>query len=296
MKIKDVCLQTGLTDRTIRFYIEKGLLNVNASDINGRNYREYSEEDVEILNDISKLRKAKFSVQDILDMQNANKCLDEIVASHYYQLEQEQHANEIILTRLKKIQGRNNISWRKLANILLSNEETKIEGLRNLTDDEPVIIESRSVKEYVKIIIITLVVFVVLLASSIVIIRHRYNQRTMLTFFNISEVRVLDKWTEAGEGYVFLSTKEEGAVGYDDYFFEGKALRVKNDDYYHAIMTGEDSYQSISVRMEIPYNEAKALGVLDDNGNVQIEKVLLNQDYVKDYCVIESVMQDDKYH
>ena len=62
MKISEVCTRTGLTDRAIRFYLEKGLLEKTAEYINGRNCREYTEEDVQQLNRISALRRAGFSI------------------------------------------------------------------------------------------------------------------------------------------------------------------------------------------------------------------------------------------
>ena len=79
MKIKEVCERTGLTDRTIRFYIEKGLLTTDSRLVNGRINRDYSEEDILLLNDISTLRKAGFSIQDILDMQNSSRDINDII-------------------------------------------------------------------------------------------------------------------------------------------------------------------------------------------------------------------------
>lgn len=46
MKLKEGCDRTGLTKRTVRFYEEKELLVPQKTYKNGREYREYSEEDV----------------------------------------------------------------------------------------------------------------------------------------------------------------------------------------------------------------------------------------------------------
>ena len=48
MKLKEVCEATGLTRKTIRLYEEKGLLVPQKEARNGREYREYSQEDVEV--------------------------------------------------------------------------------------------------------------------------------------------------------------------------------------------------------------------------------------------------------
>jgi len=55
MKIKEVCRKTDLTERTVRFYIEKGLLQPISSESNNRIYYDFSE------NDIVKLKQATMS-------------------------------------------------------------------------------------------------------------------------------------------------------------------------------------------------------------------------------------------
>ena len=109
-------------------------------------------------------------------------------------------------------------------------------------------------------------------------------------------MEILDKWMEDGKKFVLVSTNSDAAIGYDSYFFEERALRIKNIDYYNAMTVGDAIYQSISIRIEIPYGEAKKLGLLGADGNVSLEKVLSSEDYIKSYCVIESMRQDDKYY
>ena len=52
MKIKEVCERTGLTERTVRFYMQKGLIAPKGELRNGREYSEFSETDVEMLQDL----------------------------------------------------------------------------------------------------------------------------------------------------------------------------------------------------------------------------------------------------
>ena len=293
MKIKDVCLRTGLTDRTIRFYIEKGLLNVNANDVNGRNYREYTEEDVEWLQDIAKLRKAKFSVQDILDMQNSNENINNIIARHHTHLEQEQLANELIVQKLKDIDDHKVFSWRELAHTLFGDKETEQDTMDFPVCDEPIVIEySRTLKDYLKIIIPVLLFSIILIIGAIFALRHRYNQRDLMTAICISNVSVHDKWIEDQETFVSVSTNPDTAVGYDNYFFEHRTLHVKNIDYYNALMKENGIYMSMTIEIEIPYIEAKKNKLLDIANHIDIESVLSSQDYIKSYCTITSVMQD----
>lgn len=68
MKIKAVCEYTGLTDRAIRFYVEKGLITPESVTMNDRTYYEYGEEEVELLKIIVILRRSGFSIEEILSM------------------------------------------------------------------------------------------------------------------------------------------------------------------------------------------------------------------------------------
>lgn len=69
MKIKSVCDRTGLTERTIRFYIEKELIRPEHVIRNNRVYYDFTEEDVKVLEQILVLRKARFSIDRIKEMQ-----------------------------------------------------------------------------------------------------------------------------------------------------------------------------------------------------------------------------------
>ena len=65
MRISEVCKRTGLTERTIRYYEEEGLISPEKEERGGRIYRNYSEQEVSELETISSLRKLLFSVEEI---------------------------------------------------------------------------------------------------------------------------------------------------------------------------------------------------------------------------------------
>ncbi len=62
MTIKDVEKATGLTTKSIRYYEEKGLINIKRND---NDYRNYTELDIERLKLIKILRYINFSIEDI---------------------------------------------------------------------------------------------------------------------------------------------------------------------------------------------------------------------------------------
>ncbi|MGI2293798.1 MerR family transcriptional regulator [Paenibacillus sp. GXUN7292] len=89
MKIKEVCKRTSLTERTIRYYVERQLIHPKAEIINGRNYLDYSEEDVSQLLWIAELRKLHFSIEDIIQMMDFPQQLSSILVHHRDALKQE---------------------------------------------------------------------------------------------------------------------------------------------------------------------------------------------------------------
>ena len=66
MKIKTVCEKTGLTDRTVRYYIEEGLINPQFTEnYLGRKAFDFTDENISELNDIAILRSFDFSIEEI---------------------------------------------------------------------------------------------------------------------------------------------------------------------------------------------------------------------------------------
>ena len=78
VKLKEVCASTGLSRKTIRLYEEKGLLVPQMERRNGRDYREYTQEDVETLREIATLRRAWFTMDEIARMQQDPDTIAEI--------------------------------------------------------------------------------------------------------------------------------------------------------------------------------------------------------------------------
>lgn len=82
MKIKSVCELTALSDRTVRHYIEEGLLSpCYTENYLGRRAFDFSDADVQMLKDIAVLRKFGFSIAEIKTIQeNPTQSIDIISA------------------------------------------------------------------------------------------------------------------------------------------------------------------------------------------------------------------------
>ena len=79
MKIKTVCEVTGLTDRTIRYYIEEELITPTYTEnYLGRKSFDFSHEDMDTLKNISILRRFDFTIDEIRQIiidANASTCI-----------------------------------------------------------------------------------------------------------------------------------------------------------------------------------------------------------------------------
>lgn len=82
MKMKQVCGQTGLTERTVRFYVEKELCSPETRWVDGRKYYDFSPENVEELRQAAELRKAYFSIQAIQTMRRQPEQIPEILKTY----------------------------------------------------------------------------------------------------------------------------------------------------------------------------------------------------------------------
>ena len=107
--IEQVSARTGLTKRTLRYYEEVGLLPPTG--LTEGNYRRYSEEDIQRLERIKKLRDLLgFSLADIRELLNADDERGEIKVAYQQETEaaakiaQLDRADEIIRSQLQLIE------------------------------------------------------------------------------------------------------------------------------------------------------------------------------------------------
>ncbi len=105
MKMKEVCTRTGLTERTVRFYIEEGLLVPERRELNGRSYFNFSEEDVRQLECVAVLRKAQFSIAQIIVMKENPDVIAATVSALQAELGQELSDAQESVEALKSLAG-----------------------------------------------------------------------------------------------------------------------------------------------------------------------------------------------
>ncbi len=123
MKIKQVCDSTGLSERTIRFYIEKGLIAPQSCEQNRRTYYEFGEDDVRQTEQIAILRKIGFSIAEILTMKNEPKCIGSIIEEHLISLEESARKQAEALTAVQNAVGSQYPSLSALCAVLTESAE-----------------------------------------------------------------------------------------------------------------------------------------------------------------------------
>ena len=84
MKIKDVERLTGLSQSNIRFYEEESLISPKRLE---NNYRDYSEQDVKVLNEIKKLRVLGLPIEQIRSLYQNNASLEKCLKSRLEEID-----------------------------------------------------------------------------------------------------------------------------------------------------------------------------------------------------------------
>lgn len=103
MKINEVEALVNITKKNIRFYEEQGLLSPRRNSENG--YRDYSEEDVKILQQIKLLRKLGVSIEEIRQMLKGTHTLGDGMRRHLITLERDKQNLEHSIAFCKELQS-----------------------------------------------------------------------------------------------------------------------------------------------------------------------------------------------
>jgi len=292
MKINEVCKKTKLSERAIRLYVEKGLIKPKSQYVNGRTNLDFTEEDVELLTDISVLRKTGFSIADIISMQNSSEAVCDVVKKHRSELELEQHFRKELIQKLNDISTRGNISWRKLANVL---EKSKLDYQEQsicipLEQLESFELEENSLKNRIKKMFKWIVLVLVAAIIIFIFAYDKQNHKLLTTNFTISEVVVDKKWKRGDDYYVAVYSLDY-EEGMETHFKAPRTAQVSRE-YYEAFQLDNKSYDSFEIWIEISYADAKDEEILDENGNILIEKVLAKERLMRDYCYVRRIEND----
>lgn len=105
MKIKQVRELTDLSERTIRYYESELLISPVSKSMNNRNFREYSQADVDDLLVCAGLRRALFSIQEIREMMQNPDRIPLILGNYKSRTHTELEVKTRVLQAIDHLQG-----------------------------------------------------------------------------------------------------------------------------------------------------------------------------------------------
>lgn len=103
MKINEVEALAGITKKNIRFYEEQGLLNPRRNPENG--YRDYGDEEVQVLRRIRLLRKLDVPIDEIRLMLQGTHTVGDGMRRHQITLERQQRNLQQAMTLCQELSG-----------------------------------------------------------------------------------------------------------------------------------------------------------------------------------------------
>ncbi|MBQ7379538.1 MAG: MerR family transcriptional regulator [Clostridia bacterium] len=118
MKMKEVCARSGLTEKAVRLYCERGLVHPEKYWERGREYLIFSDHNLRELAVVSELRRAEFSLEEIaLMLESPEKCGDVLAGWRGRVTEQEQRLTKA-KEKLEELSAHENLSAERLAELL----------------------------------------------------------------------------------------------------------------------------------------------------------------------------------
>jgi DNA-binding transcriptional MerR regulator len=129
MKINEVEQQVGITKKNIRFYEQEGLIQPGRNAQNG--YRDYSEDDLQLLRKIKLLRKLSVPIEEIRRLETGTLTMEDVLNRHHITLERERkNIMEMQLFCQLLMENHENFSSMDAAEYLERMEHMEKEGTR----------------------------------------------------------------------------------------------------------------------------------------------------------------------
>lgn len=161
MKMKEVLLQTGLTDRAVRLYIDNGLVAPDIEEnYSGRKNIEFSETDIDRLKNIALLRKIGFSIPDIKGIAEGGENTKSIIEAFIRQKQESVENDTLVLEKLKSLSLDTQITMDSLCSQLSSAAENKQVPQEDLQLSKD---EKRRREDYIAIALIGIIAPVIIM-------------------------------------------------------------------------------------------------------------------------------------
>lgn len=149
MKIKEAALATGLTERAIRLYEEHGLISPSVTVKNGRDFRDYTEENITRLKTIAALRRALFTIDEIKKMLAEPSAIPALVSAHRERMHIDFGNLAYLVEHIDKVDEASVSSVEELASAIFSPSVVSIESSEP-TEEEKILFSEQYERIYEK--------------------------------------------------------------------------------------------------------------------------------------------------
>lgn len=310
MKIKEVCEQTNLTRRAVRFYEEKGLIRPAVTQ--GNDYRDYSPADMQRLRLVARLREYRFSVEQIRRVLESPGERAAVFAEHLEELRAEHEESGSILDALEGVSLPQGTEPDALYDAL-NHEETPLPArdlepdfgrFDELTGEERAALtrqaaENMERRERARFRLRAglAAALAVLLCAGAALGWWIHSENTELTLFSGmgSDVIFLDTNVPNDSGLLLAEMQMEFPA---DSPIPSGTYRLPFEDspagsaLSSSLLPGE-VYAGLSITVNVPKREARALGLLQPDGSLNVGAVLprvfQDEDFALRYARIAQV-------
>ncbi len=118
MKMKEICARSGLTERAVRLYCERGLVHPEKRWERGREYLDFSDHNLRELTIVSELRRAEFTLDEIAVMlENPAQCGD-VLAGWRGRITEQNQRLESAKDKLAELSAHDALSAERVAELL----------------------------------------------------------------------------------------------------------------------------------------------------------------------------------
>lgn len=310
MKMKEVTVQTGLTERAVRFYTEQGLVSPSVSRSGGRTYYDYSREDAQRLTEVAALRSVDFSVKDILALYNGTSP-DALVSLHCQQLSQEADQSRTRAEALREIETRHYENASELAHTILTlpgqavdtasvDSAPRFGRLDQLTDEEREKLTRQSFarlrakqqrRRRLQIVLCTLCCAAIVSGAALWVY-SAYQNTPLSVISSISSIEFTDRGWIPSNGQNDLWVKVHllhSQDGRPDSFSACFPNTAEGYSLWNSLFLNRE-YAMILLTVDIPRNKAADLGLLDG------QKLYLNTQKVFDVVLSDDQLSRQYVH
>ena len=308
MKMKEICQKTGLTERAVRFYIERKLISPNSYEQRERTYYEFTDEHLSQLRNIALLRRCGFSIDAIAEMNVSPEHIPALIRALWEETKSQSDELSTRLEILGNLSRATAISLTDLARQL--QREYSVRALPDLTTspdfgrfDEPTADRptpedthrymSRQLSFYghgrLKLLIAAiLLLFAVVLGA----IGYRYYNDRVMTWLFVPSVTLSEKELVDGEYYATLTVYPNDFQNPEETY----QLPVRFEEWTLYNSTVSDiPYAAAHLEISMPKREAKKLGLYDTiTETFNFEAVLADETLCRKYTVINYLQGDMK--